>query len=58
MLKLVSDRNRHRNASHRFVLHKAFVCITNVTMGSSVVNQKQVSCKGEGTRGAVLLCYR
>lgn len=30
------------------VVHKAFVCITNVTKGS-VVNQKQVSCKGEGS---------
>ena len=33
------------------VVHKAFVCITNVTKGS-VVNQKQVSCKGEGTHSS------
>lgn len=33
------------------VVHKAFVCITNVTKGS-VVNQKQVFCKGEGTHSS------
>lgn len=33
------------------VVHKAFVCITNVTKGS-VVNQKQVSCKGEGAHSS------
>lgn len=33
------------------VVHKAFVCITNVTKGSAV-NQKQVSCKGEGAHSS------
>ncbi|KAL9982868.1 hypothetical protein ACROYT_G004977 [Oculina patagonica] len=33
------------------VVHKAFVCITNVTKGV-VVNQKQVSCKGEGAHSS------
>ena len=33
------------------VVHKAFVCITNVTKGT-VVNQKQVSCKGEGAHSS------
>ena len=33
------------------VVHKAFVCITNVTKGS-VVNQKQVACKGEGAHSS------
>lgn len=33
------------------VVHKAFVCITNVTKGA-VVNQKQVSCKGEGAHSS------
>ncbi|RMX56463.1 hypothetical protein pdam_00008826 [Pocillopora damicornis] len=33
------------------VVHKAFVCITTVTKGT-VVNQKQVSCKGEGAHSS------
>ena len=33
------------------VVHKAFVCITNVTSGA-VVNQKQVSCKGEAAHSS------
>jgi len=33
------------------VVHKAFVCITNVTT-DSVVSQKQVSCKGEGAHSS------
>ena len=43
------------------VVHKAFVCITTVTKGT-VVNQKQVSCKGEGAHSSsavlqVFLCF-
>ncbi|XP_020627702.1 WD repeat-containing protein 54-like [Orbicella faveolata] len=33
------------------VVHKAFVCITNVTKGA-IVNQRQVSCKGEGAHSS------
>ena len=33
------------------VVHKAFVCITSATEGS-VINQKQVSCKGEGAHSS------
>ena len=36
------------------VVHKAFVCVTNVSKGS-IVTQKQVTCKGEGSHSSSAL---
>ena len=34
------------------VVHKALVCLSNVTKGGGIPNMRQVSCKGEGAHSS------